>query len=165
MKTLYLIRHAKSSWEDRDLSDFERPLNERGLRDAPVIAKILKKKNISPGLIISSPAYRALETARIFAGALSYDPEKIVTDERIYEATMHELFSLVRGIPDSYQAVMLFAHNPGISNFANLLSNRFVPEMPTCAVAGLSFDQNSWNEIERNCGELVVFEFPSKSKK
>jgi phosphohistidine phosphatase len=165
MKTLFLVRHAKSSWDDRDLTDFERPLNERGLNDAPIIAKILHDRKIKPDLIISSPAVRALSTAQIFAKEFHYDFKNILEDERIYEAAMRDLTEVVREIPNDIACAMLFGHNPGISNFVNLLGDQFIADMPTCAIAGLELKINSWAELERRCGNVVLFEYPKKLKK
>ena len=165
MKTLYLIRHAKSSWDDSSQTDFERPLNDRGEHDAPIIAKALLDKKIKPDLIVSSPAVRALSTAKIFAKVLHYESENILEEERIYEATMRELTEVVREIPDDVKCVMLFGHNPGISNFVNLLGDQFVTDMPTCAVTGLELKINSWKETERHCGKIILFEYPKKHKR
>jgi len=164
-KTLYLIRHAKSSWDDPSLSDFQRSLNDRGLKDSPSMAKLIKGKNIIPDLIISSPAVRAISTAEIFADELNYNRNKIVSDERIYEAAMRDLITTIREIKDENNTVVLFGHNPSLLNIANLLGNKFLPELPTCAVVGLSLKINSWNEVERNCGEVILFEYPKKSLK
>jgi phosphohistidine phosphatase len=164
-KTLYLIRHAKSSWDDPNLSDFERTLNNRGLKDAPLMASFLRKKNIFPDLIISSPAVRALSTAEIFADEFQYKRDNIISDEKIYEATMRELMTTIREIKDEYNTVMLFGHNPGISNIVNLIGNKFLPAIPTCAVAGVELKVNSWSEVERSCGKIILFEYPKKSLK
>ncbi len=164
MKTLFLVRHAKSSWDDNRLSDFERPLNERGEHDAPLLAKILREKNVEPELIISSPAVRALSTAKIFAKVFHYDSKNIIEDERIYEAGMKELATVVEEISNDYKVVMMFGHNPGIANFINLLGNKLIPDMPTCAAAGLQLEIKSWKDLERNCGELFLFDYPKKYK-
>jgi len=100
MKTLYLIRHAKSSWDNHDISDFERDLNHRGKLDAPLMAKIIRQKKIKPDLIISSPAVRAINTANIFAGILDYPVEKIEANEKLYDAGLKELTDVVRNIND-----------------------------------------------------------------
>lgn len=164
-KKLYLIRHAKSSSEDASLSDFQRSLNDRGLKDATLMAKLIKGKNIIPDLIISSPAIRALSTAEIFAIELNYNRNKIVSDERIYEAAIRDLITTIREIKDENNTVILFGHNPGLLNIANLLGNKFLPELPTCAVVGIELKVNSWNEVERNCGEIILSENPKKSLK
>ena len=164
-KTLYLIRHAKSSWDDHDLSDFQRTLNNRGLKDAPLIVKFLKGNNIVPDLIITSPAVRALSTAEIFADEFHYNRNKIIIEERIYEATMHELVTTIREIKDKYNTIMLVGHNPGLSNIANLIGDKFLPALPTCAVVGIELKVNSWSEVERDCGKTILFEYPKKSLK
>ena len=164
MKTLYLIRHAKSSWDDSIQSDIERPLNERGFHDAPIMAKLLRNKNVIPDLIISSPANRAFTTAEIFSAQLDYTAAKIKSDARIYDATMRDLTEVVREIDDLNKTVLLFGHNPGLSNFANLLGDVFINGMPTCSVAGIELDINSWKDLERHCGKLILFEYPKKNK-
>lgn len=164
-KTLYLIRHAKSSSDDPSQSDFQRTLNTRGLKDSHLMAQLIKEKNIIPDLIVSSPAVRALFTAEIFADEFHYNKDKIVSDERIYEAAMRELITVIREIKNENNTVMLFGHNPGLSNLANLLGNKFLPDFPTCAVVGIELKINSWSEVERNCGEIILFEYPKKSLK
>ena len=160
MKTLYLVRHAKSSWEEPSQSDFERLLNKRGQTDAPMMAKLLHRKNIIPDLMLSSPAARALLTAEIFAEELKYPAENIFKDERIYEATMRELTSVARSIDNKNSTVILFGHNPGLTNFANLLGNEFLPNLPTCAIVGLELIIESWTEVERDCGKTFLFDYP-----
>jgi phosphohistidine phosphatase len=160
MKKLYIIRHAKSSWDDTDQPDFERPLNNRGVHDADKIAQKLNVEKISPDLILSSPAKRALTTANIFAVKLNYPIEKIVVVEKIYEAGLKELTSVLQAIENSYKNVMLFGHNPGLTSLVNMLSDKPVPHLPTCAVVGLKFNIESWEELERYSGEIFLFEFP-----
>jgi len=162
MKTLYLVRHAKSSWDEPNSNDFDRPLNKRGEHDAPIIATLLKEKKVEPDYIISSPAKRATTTAEIFAKQFHYDHKKIFTDERIYEAAMRELTIVVREISDEHNIVMLFGHNPGMFNFANLLGNQFIPDLPTCSVVGLELKIDSWKDLERHCGKILLFEYPKK---
>lgn len=165
IKTLYLIRHAKSSWEDSSQSDFQRKLNTRGLKDSPLMAKLIKEKNVIPDLIISSPAVRALSTAEIFADEFRYNKDKIVRDERIYEAATSGLITVIREIKDENNTVILFGHNPGLLNLANLLGNKFLQDFPTCAVVGIELKVNSWGEVGRNSGEIILFEYPKKSLK
>lgn len=156
MKTLYLIRHAKSSWDDSTQTDFERPLNERGIKDAPRVSNQLKNKNIIPDLIISSPATRAITTAEIFAGQLAYPELKIQTDERIYNASMKDLAEVVSDLDDNFDTVFLFGHNPGITNFANMLGDKTIDGMSTCAVIGIELDLISWKELDKNCGKIIL---------
>ncbi len=164
MKILYLIRHAKSSWDNQDQTDFERPLNKRGEHDAPLMANILNKKKVEPDLIISSPAKRAFSTALIFAEKLDYNLNSVKTDDRIYEAGMRELMTLVREIDDRNKTVMIFGHNPGLTSFTNLLGDKFIPGMPTCSIVGLEFDATKWAQVERHSGKIFLFEYPKKQK-
>jgi len=163
MKKLFLIRHAKSSWDEPNLSDYERPLNERGKKDAPMKSSILKEKNIFPDLIISSTAERAAETANIFASELSYT-KTIHYDSRIYEATTQNLLEVVSEINDDHNLVFLFGHNPGLSNFANFISKTPVLNMPTACIVGLELSINKWKEVERHSGNVFMYEFPKKYK-
>ncbi len=165
MKTLYLVRHAKSSGDEPFQSDSERTLNTRGQTDAPIMAKLLRGKNVNPDLIISSPAARALLTAEIFAEGLKYPAKNILTDERIYEATMRELTSVTQSIDDRNKTVIMFGHNPGLSNFANLLGSEYLPTLPTCAIVGLELNIDSWSEVERYCGKTFFFDYPKKRVK
>jgi phosphohistidine phosphatase len=162
MKKLFLIRHAKSGWDDRDQPDLERPLNPKGEKDAPVMAEELAKRIPPPDLILSSPANRALRTAQIFASGFGIAADSIVVETRIYEAGIRELMDVVREIDDKIESVFLFGHNPGLTSFTNLLGNKFFPEMPTCAVAGIEFELDSWSAIERWCGKIFLFDYPKK---
>src|SRR6187551_1070919 len=127
MKTLYLIRHAKSSWDDPDLGDFERPLNQRGKKDAPRMAKRLKEKHVTPDIIISSPATRAYDTCKEFAKVLGYREDKIKADKGLYHADEDQLLKVIRDLKDrerdDEEIVLLFGHNPGLTEFANALLN------------------------------------------
>ncbi len=162
MKKLFLIRHAKSSWEDHILSDHDRPLSDRGRKDAPIVADILKSKNVLPDLILSSTARRALKTAKILSTILNYPIENIVTDSTIYEATTQNLLDVICKIDEAHKTVFLFGHNPAITVLANLLGDKFIDNMPTCAVAELELTVNSWKNIEADCGKLISFEYPKK---
>jgi phosphohistidine phosphatase len=164
MKLLYLIRHAKSSWDDSDQTDFVRPLNKRGEHDASLMANFLNKKKIEPDLIISSPANRAISTAQIFAETLEYNIDSVKSVERIYEAGLRELMTVVREIDDRNNTVIVFGHNPGLTSFTNLLGDKFIPDMPTCSIAGLELDIVQWSHLERHCGKIFLFEFPKKQK-
>ena len=135
MKTLILVRHAKSSWEKPEMTDFDRPLNERGLRDAPYMAKLLKDKGIFPDLIISSPAIRALTTARIFAKELKYSLRSIRTNEIIYTTGPKEILNMLSQIDDSKNCAMIFGHNPDLTALANYLSDEDVEILKSATVA------------------------------
>jgi|WetSurMetagenome_2_1015567.scaffolds.fasta_scaffold106533_2 phosphohistidine phosphatase len=160
MKTLYLVRHAKSSWKDSDTDDRERPLNKRGEHDAPVIGKHLKKINVKPSIIISSPAKRALSTAKIFTSEIDYEKKKIIIDENIYLATPEELSALIDKLSNDLNSVMIVGHNPGITEFLNYLCKENIDNMPTCSVACIEFQTDNWSNICDQKGKLKFFEYP-----
>ena len=161
MKTLYLVRHAKSSWKHPELSDFERPLNKRGKNDAPFMGKLLNKKGVNPELLISSPAKRASSTAKIIASELNYDKEKIIFDKNIYEGTGRSLLEIISEIKEKYNFVMLFGHNPGLTVLSNNLSDHFIDNIPTCGVVALEFN-TPWKEIKLNSAGFKFYEYPKK---
>ncbi|MCB0742717.1 MAG: histidine phosphatase family protein [Ignavibacteriae bacterium] len=162
MKTLYLLRHAKSSWEDGNLSDFDRPLNERGLRDAPIMGEILKNKIEQPELIISSSAKRAITTAEIIANSFNYDINKIIKEEKIYHSVVSDLMRIIYETPNTIERLMLFGHNPTFTLVVNYLSDKYIDNLPTCGFVQINFDLKSWEELESNTGKLILFEYPKK---
>ena len=162
MKKFYLIRHAKSSWEDHILSDHDRPLSDRGRKDAPIIGDVLKSNKVNPDLIISSTARRALKTAKIFATQLDYPIENIVENSTIYEATTQNLLDVINRIDDTNSTVVIFGHNPAFTVLANLLGDKYIDNMPTCAVAILELIVESWKDVGSNSARLVGFEYPKK---
>lgn len=162
MKNLYLIRHAKSSWSEPGLSDFERPLNHRGNRDAPFMAKLLKEKNVIPDKIISSPAVRAYSTAKVFAAELNYPVENIETSQNIYEAGAGEILSIIQSVNNNVNTLLLFGHNPGFTSLSNYLSDRQIDNIPTCGISCITFKSKLWSDVNINQGKLIAFEFPKK---
>ena len=160
MKTLILVRHAKSSWEDLSQSDFDRPLNERGKKDAPVMAERLKEKEITPDLFVSSPAKRARKTARIFAEAFGKEKKEVVLVEGLYEASLQAFESTVAGLNDEAGVVVLFAHNPGITQYGNTLSNVRIDDMPTCGVFAVAADTGRWADFKEATKKFLFFDYP-----
>src|SRR5215204_1035128 len=148
MKTLILIRHAKSSWDAPGLSDFDRPLNERGKKDAPEMAKRLKEK-MDIGLFVSSPAKRARKTAKLFAEEYGTKKDDISLVEDLYAATMPAFQKTVIELNNKYNTVALFSHNPGITEFANSLTNVRIDDMPTCSVFAASVDTENWSDFSK----------------
>jgi phosphohistidine phosphatase len=138
MKTLFLVRHAKSSWDDPALPDKDRPLNDRGKRDAPKMGERLAKRDVRPDLILSSPAMRALTTAQIIAKKLDYKRKDIVVDDRLYGVEPDDLLDVIHKLGDKLERVMLFGHNPELTELAHRLSSQ-ITHMPTCAVAEFTF--------------------------
>jgi phosphohistidine phosphatase len=165
MRLLILARHAKSSWDYPELEDFERPLNPRGRRDAPEMANRLERLNVKPDFILSSPAIRAVMTARIYAATLRFPLTKIFYSESVYSDGYRELFKSIRDFPSTYRQIMLVGHNPVVTELANHLMNKEIDNIPTAGVAGISFDDKSWNEIRSHSGNIKFFEFPKKKNK
>ncbi|HVT36963.1 MAG TPA: histidine phosphatase family protein [Nevskiaceae bacterium] len=164
MRLLSLVRHAKSSWDYAELSDFERPLNERGRRDAPLMAKLCLIEWGKPERLVSSPALRAITTARTFAEVFGIAGEEIIVQPKIYEAAVETLLRLVRALDDGDRHVMLFGHNPGISALAHELARCHFDEMPTCAVAGFELAVKCWSDVGAGCGKLVRYSTPKGSR-
>ncbi|MDB5262512.1 MAG: phosphohistidine phosphatase [Adhaeribacter sp.] len=160
MKTLYLLRHAKSSWDFEELSDHDRPLNNRGRKDAPLMGRELASREVTVDLIVTSSAVRALTTATLVAKELEYDPEKIAVEEEIYKANKQELLAIINNIPNQFEKVMLVGHNFTITELANMLSPDLVPTMPTAGVVCLQFNCGTWAEINKENGNLVFFDIP-----
>lgn len=147
-RQIFLIRHAKSSWANPMQSDFDRPLNERGEHDAPIMAKRLKDLNVMPDLIIASAAKRTRQTARRIAKELGYDKEKIDLQERIYHCESEMLNRVIREIDKDVNTAFIVAHNPGITSFVNNLSDLFnIDNMPTCGIVGAKFEAVSWEDF------------------
>lgn len=136
-RILLLVRHAKSSWKDESLADIDRPLNKRGQRDAPEMAARLKQRGLMPDLIVSSPAVRALATARIMAGELGYGND-IVVDEELYPASPSGVLETVKAIDDSVRIVIIVSHNPTLTELANYFSSEEIGNVPTCGIVMLS---------------------------
>ena len=160
MKTLYLMRHAKSSWNFDDLGDQQRPLNDRGRDDAPLMGQALAKRDIRLDLLVSSPAVRAMSTAALVAHELAYPAEKIEVVDAIYEATVPDLLTVVRQLPDAADSVLLVGHNNTLTDFANLLSPSEIPEMPTAAIVCLKFSTDQWAQADRANAEYYFFDKP-----
>jgi phosphohistidine phosphatase len=146
MKTLLLVRHAKSSRDDPSLPDRDRPLDDRGKHDAPKMGKCLAKRDVKPDRLISSPALRALTTAQLIAEPLGCKRKDIVVDDRLYGASADGLLALIRALDDKLERVMLVGHNPEFTELAHRLSSRIV-HMPTCAVAEFGFDTKAWSSV------------------
>lgn len=164
MRLLTLVRHAKSSWDDPDVPDFDRPLNARGERDAPVMARRLAKAPPPPDLLVSSPALRAIATAQAFAGAFGIAPSEIETNESIYEAEPPTLLQVVRRLPREVRHAMLIGHNPGISQAARLLAECPFEEMPTCAAVRLEFAVGKWSDVKPGCGKVLRYDYPKQGR-
>ena len=162
MKTLFLVRHAKSSRDEPGLSDQERPLNDRGMRDAPKMGARLAKHDVKLDLILSSPAVRARATAEIIAAKLRYKVKDIVLDERLYAATPDNVLDVISELGDKPKCVMVFGHNPELSELASRLARKDT-DMPTCAVAEFAFDIKSWSRVGSDKPAKVTLHEPKRS--
>lgn len=162
MKILTLVRHAKSSWRDTILSDRERPLNKRGTRDAPIMGRRAIDAGIRPSLIVSSPAVRAWTTAKAFAAELGYPVEFLQREDNIYLASLDSLLDVVASQDAGFNSLMLFGHNPGLTDFANYLSPGLTHNLPTAGIVSVQFDRDDWMLFERPKTELLVYDYPKK---
>ncbi|MBI1222564.1 MAG: histidine phosphatase family protein [Bacteroidetes bacterium] len=162
MKTIYLLRHAKSSWKDADLSDIDRPLNAKGKKDATMMGKYFFKKRVRPELIVSSPAKRAFKTASIVAEELEYGEKNIHIDMRLYGANTDLLFEILQQLENNLQRVMLVGHNPAFTNVIELLTGASIDNLPTCGMARIDFDTKKWNLIKAQKGQLKMLDYPKK---
>jgi len=161
MKTAYFARHAKSNWNEAGISDFDRPLNNRGREDAPHMASYLQKADYTIDQIISSDAARALATATEYKNCLTPDKE-IIHEHAIYMASHLDIANVVRNIPSKYSNVMIVGHNPGMSEIVDYYAEGSVQDMPTCSVAIIQFDVSDWKDIKIGEGKLLAFEYPKK---
>ncbi|QMU62201.1 MAG: histidine phosphatase family protein [Gammaproteobacteria bacterium] len=159
---LTLVRHAKSSWDQAGLSDYDRALNDRGLKDAPEMGRRLADAGYAVDTIIASPAIRAITTAEIIANEIGYSAQKIVQDAEIYNADIDALIDRVFSLDTSVNSVMLVGHNPGFTVLCNYLSDARIDNMPTCSIAQIQFNSNSWEAISEHSGELLDFDYPKK---
>lgn len=161
MKTLALVRHAKSSWDDPALADHDRPLNDRGLRDAPMMGGRLHERGFLPDVILSSTAARAQATARAIGAELGVDLDEIVLVPSLYGSSPATMLAIVGALDDGLESAMLVAHDPGMSELAAQLSAD-IDRMPTCAVAEFTFDVASWTDVPGAWPDTVRFDSPRR---
>ena len=162
MLQLTLIRHAKSSWDDPALSDFDRPLNKRGMKNAPLMGKIISKRGLVFDRIVASPALRAITTAHLIAGKQGFPEQDIQQRDELYDASVDELLDCVHSLDNQYASIALVAHNPGLTSLCNYLSGESIANLPTCAVAVIEFDLDDWRAVYQDTGRLVLYEYPRK---
>ncbi|HCS20682.1 MAG TPA: hypothetical protein DIW47_09015 [Bacteroidetes bacterium] len=160
MKSIYLLRHAKSSWKDAELSDIDRPLNKRGKSDAPMMGRYFSKKHIHPQLIISSPAKRAFKTAALVATELGYEEKNIHIDMELYGANVNELLSIIQKQEASLDRVMLVGHNPAFTLAVFFFTGESIANLPTCGLVRIDFDTKRWKLVKEGKGKLRLFEYP-----
>lgn len=162
MKHILFVRHAKSDWSDGTLSDFDRPLNTRGKHDAPRMARYLAEKKMVPSFILSSPAKRALSTAKIFAQELGIKEEEIATDESLYESFTAQLIEAIKSLPDAHDIAAIFSHNPAITSAIAQFSDSYIGNVPTCGIGVIGYEGKSWVDLQPNNAELVQILVPKE---
>ena len=163
MKKLFIIRHAKSSWKDESLKDYDRPLNKRGESNAPMMAKRFKDKNIFPDAIISSPANRAKMTAFLLADGLGFTKE-IIYKEKLYEADTKEIKEILRTVDNKEATLFLIGHNPELNMFAQEYLG-FDENIVTCGVVEVEFSCDKWSDISKQNAKFVSYDYPKKLNK
>lgn len=164
MKKLYIVRHAKSSWGDFTTPDFDRPLNERGKKDAPVMAGRLLDKKADIGVFISSPAKRAKATCREFVKVYARDKEEIVFIDELYHASVETFYKVAGSIDDQFKSAIIFSHNPGITDFVNsLAAGAKIDNMPTCAIFAVDIETESWGDFLKAKKKFLFFDYPKLS--
>ena len=160
MKRIYIVRHAKSSWGDLNLADIERPLNNRGKRDAPIMGSHCLSKGYIPNVLISSNAQRASDTAKIFCNALGMGKKKLSYDKSLYHAPEDTYLTVCYGLDDDIDSVMMFGHNPGITYLANSVSKDYIDNIPTCGVLVIDASIDKWSDLDFSNCKLKDFLYP-----
>ena len=160
MKQILVIRHAKSSWDNILQKDFDRTLNERGLRDAPAMAKRLVAKGIKIDKFVSSTAVRAFTTATFFAKEYHQKQSDIIAVPELYHAGEETFYKTIRSLNDSYNSIAIFSHNPGITYFVNTLTNTRIDVMPTCGIFAIEAPINNWHDFKEENNKFLFFDYP-----
>jgi len=160
MKQVILIRHAKSSWSDSSLRDHDRPLNGRGKRDAPFMAKQLLEKIKTVDAIVTSSALRAQLTAKQFQTAFEDSLEEYIVESDLYHASPEDILSVINTVDNRYNRILVFGHNPGFTELANLYSEAYIDNVPTCGIVGLNFDVVAWNDVNSKNGTMNYMYYP-----
>jgi phosphohistidine phosphatase len=161
MKKIYIIRHAKSDWSF-DVDDFDRPLNDRGKRDAPLMAARLLQRNTLIDAFVSSPANRALKTAMIFAEAYERNKNQIILKKELYHAPPEIIFDVIENMDDTYSSIAVFTHNNGITDFVNGLGIVMIDNVPTCGIVGFAANTHNWRKVREADKTLLFFDYPKR---
>lgn len=153
-KFLFLIRHAQAEQPPVD-DDFNRPLSAQGFLEVSRMTERLYKRKLRPDFFISSPALRTLSTAKIFAEHIGLPFDRIQPENMIYDASMSTLLKVINHLDDQYNSIALFGHNPGITDIYNYLTDDFIASLPTCSIMQIEFEQETWNTITGNSGQVA----------
>jgi phosphohistidine phosphatase len=163
MKNILIIRHAKSSWAEIGQRDFDRPLNERGMRDAPEMARRIQRKNIGIDIFISSPALRALTTTQLMMQEMKMKDDQLIIVPELYHAPPSVMLAAINNAPNQYDTIAIVCHNPGITVFANMIKGLSIDNVPTCGVLLLKADVNKWDEVSEKNLAFAFFDYPKNS--
>lgn len=164
MKTLYMVRHAKSTWNFQQLDDFSRPLGKRGRKNVRAMGKRLAREVMKPDLIVTSSASRAFYTSLFLADAWGYKEDRIQLEPALYHANDDEIIEIIKEYGHEHSRLAIFGHNPGFTNAANSLQSLWIDNLPTCSVLGISFDIKDWDEIESVKGKREFYIAPGEVK-
>ena len=164
MKTIFVIRHAKSSWAEMGAKDFDRVLDKRGQNDAPLMAKILKEAGTHPDLIVSSPAMRAKTTAVYFGQEFGINAEQIDFQSDIYEAMETDILHVIQNLPNSANVILLFGHNPSLTYFTNNFNPNPIENLPTCGIVRIALNADDWSKFSDKTARVTGLWFPKMYK-
>ncbi len=164
MKSILLVRHAKSSWENFSIKDFDRPLNDRGKKAAPEMAERLVAKKIPIDAFVSSPAKRASKTAEAFVKVFDISKDKIIYKDKLYEPSDASIASVIADLDNQWNTVAIFSHNPGITDFANELTSTRIDNMPTAGIFAVRANILEWKDFEEAEKEFWFFDFPKNEQ-
>lgn len=164
MKTVFFVRHAKSSWENPSLADIDRPLNKRGMYDGPMMAEILKQKELVPALLLVSPAKRTQITAKYFSKAFSIPDHNVLVKNQIYGAFPDDLLKIIHAVDSKIESIMLFGHNPTLTNLANRFSEEYIDNVPTCGIVKITANIKDWADFTYTKGKLLYHIYPKMYK-
>ena len=162
MKKLIIVRHSKSSWKDLSLTDFRRPLNNRGKSDGPIMSRYLSSKINKIDFLHSSSSVRTFETSKFFISKIEF--KNIKYDDNLYHCSAQSIIRLIKNYPDQYKTVMIIAHNPGLTNLINMITHINLDNLPTTGIANIDFACDSWNNISIENSNLVDLKFPKQLK-
>ena len=162
IRNICFVRHAKSNWDHPGLSDFDRPLDKRGLHDAPMMAGKMKDMHLVPDLIITSGANRAKSTAEFFKKEFDIPADRFVVNNRIYEASTETIFSIIREAPDTARFLYVFGHNPTFTWVANSISGVHIDNVPTCGIVHVQVMINSWSKFKPEYAGFIGFHYPKQ---
>lgn len=160
MKQLLIIRHAKSSWANTNEADFDRPLNDRGRKNAPDMAERILKRNILPDVIISSAAKRTVETSLLMMKQLGLQQQQLIVKQELYLAAPETIMQTILSLDDAWQTAAIIAHNPGVTDFVNTLCEVKVDDMPTCAVYAIQIKTDRWKNFSKAAKAFLFFDYP-----